>query len=696
MVSKLRDMSCCIIVYIEREKPNKGVVMSVRKLSIAIIPMIIFVGLLMLYGYLSYLVGTIFSALVALIAYLLIKLTELSNINHIVKNEFDSFIKQIPVAIAIVDKNMNFLSVSDQWLLDYGLKGVSIIGKNMYVILPNTPNNFHALHDYCLQGHVQVRKEEPFILNDNTISYLNLRIQPWSVIGNKISGLVISSNIVTEQVMSRENLKLSEARLSRAVNGTSDGLWDWDVQTDFIYYSPRFSEILGYKGTELGITFQDFTSKIHPDDLHLVLDRVNEHIYNHLPLDIECRVLNQQQESIWIRLRGSAIWDEEGKPVSLSGFMTDITERKRNEFALKISEERFRLLVNGTKDYAIMMLDEKGLVSTWNRGAEDMIGYKSSEIIGKHISYFYAKDDTMKHQLMESLEAAKECGRYEQEAWQVKKDDSSFFAHVIITPIYDYAGKLLGFSNVERDLTISKKNEIERNALDKTKNEFISIVSHELRTPLTAIHGSMALLSKDFAGKLTEQDDNLLMIAIRNTDRLIRLINDILDIEKIELGKMNFNLMPHDITKIAEEAIVANRAYAEKFSITLKLIKGMPNIFVNIDHDRMIQVFTNLIANAVKFSKKNSEVKISISLNSPTMVRVEVIDDGLGIPIDFRKNIFEKFSQADTSSERGAQGTGLGLNISKSMIEYMGGSINFISEVDKGTTFYFDLPVLKK
>lgn len=243
--------------------------------------------------------------------------------------------------------------------------------------------------------------------------------------------------------------------------------------------------------------------------------------------------------------------------------------------------------------------------------------------------------------------------------------------------------------------TIAKKNELEREKLVQIKNEFVSVVSHELRTPLTAIHGAMTLLSKDIAGKLTKQDDDLLNIALNNINRLIRLINDILDIEKIELNKMNFVLKQYNIINVIQEAIASNQPYADKFAVKLKLIKKIPAITVNVDHDRIIQVVTNLLANAIKFSAKNREVIITISLKNATKVRVEIIDEGLGIPIEFQKNVFEKFSQADCSEKRGAQGSGLGLYISKAIIEQMGGAIGFVSEAGKGATFYFDLPVCK-
>lgn len=246
-------------------------------------------------------------------------------------------------------------------------------------------------------------------------------------------------------------------------------------------------------------------------------------------------------------------------------------------------------------------------------------------------------------------------------------------------------GKKLGAVIVIHDVTELKKTE-------KLKSEFVSIVSHELRTPLTSIRGSLGLLVSGVMGKFPEKAEKLLDIANSNCERLLFLINDILDIEKIEAGKMNFQLKRVDINQVIKESIEANKMYAEKFGVSIQLIQPESPVYVNVDSGRLMQVLTNLISNACKFSPKGETITVTVSLKK-TMVNVCVSDHGPGIPQAFQSHIFQKFSQADSSATRGKGGTGLGLNISKTIIEKLGGTLAFSSLPNEGTTFYFDLPV---
>ncbi|MDP1601889.1 MAG: ATP-binding protein [Legionella sp.] len=246
-------------------------------------------------------------------------------------------------------------------------------------------------------------------------------------------------------------------------------------------------------------------------------------------------------------------------------------------------------------------------------------------------------------------------------------------------------GKKLGAVIVIHDVTELKRTE-------KLKNEFVSIVSHELRTPLTSIRGSLGLLVSGVMGDFPAKASKLLQIANNNCERLLLLINDILDIEKIEAGKMKFQLKTVDLNTLLNESIEANKMYAEKFEVTIQLVQPETAFFVTVDPDRLMQVLANLISNACKFSPKGSQVTLSVK-QEDDRVQVSVADKGPGIPEEFQSRIFQKFSQADSSDTRGQGGTGLGLNISKTIIEKFGGTLNFFSETDKGTTFYFKIPL---
>lgn len=246
-------------------------------------------------------------------------------------------------------------------------------------------------------------------------------------------------------------------------------------------------------------------------------------------------------------------------------------------------------------------------------------------------------------------------------------------------------GKNLGAVAVIHDITELKRTE-------KLKNEFVSIVSHELRTPLTSIRGSLGLLVSGVMGQFSEKANKLLDIANNNCERLLLLINDILDIEKIEAGKMDFQIKLYDLNQLISESIVSNKMYADKFGVSIDFFQPQSVVQVHVDSGRLMQVLANLISNACKFSPKGEKITVLMKrINSH--VRVSVSDNGPGIPEEFQSRIFQKFSQADSSDTRGKGGTGLGLNISKTIIEKMGGTLDFFSRPNEGSTFYFDLPI---
>lgn len=255
-------------------------------------------------------------------------------------------------------------------------------------------------------------------------------------------------------------------------------------------------------------------------------------------------------------------------------------------------------------------------------------------------------------------------------------------------PIINENGDKLGAVIAVHDVTAIKKT-------DRVKSEFVSVVSHELRTPLTSIRGSLGLLLSGMAGDLSGKPKKLLDIANNNCERLLLLINDILDIEKVQAGKMKFDLKAVDIKNLVTESITANKMYGDKFGVKIKLKKSTTEIKVFADPERLLQVLANLISNAVKFSPHGGEVILQIKCLD-NKVRVSVTDRGSGIPIEFQSRIFQKFSQADSSPTRNKGGTGLGLSISKAIIEKFGGHLSFESKPNEGSIFYFDLPIYNK
>jgi nitrogen-specific signal transduction histidine kinase/CheY-like chemotaxis protein len=265
------------------------------------------------------------------------------------------------------------------------------------------------------------------------------------------------------------------------------------------------------------------------------------------------------------------------------------------------------------------------------------------------------------------------CGR--------RKDGTEFPVEVALNPIH--LGDELVVLGVIVDIS-------ERKRIQRLKDEFVSTVSHELRTPLTSISGSLGLLVGNLAGDLPEPARRLLQIAFKNSQRLARLINDILDIEKIESGAVAFIPKRIEVAAVIEQAIEANRGFAETYCVSLRFAAGGAPLYVRADSDRLIQAITNLLSNAIKFSPPEGEVVIVVE-NHGDAVRISVRDNGPGIPADFQAHIFEKFAQADSSDTRAKGGTGLGLSIARGIVLRLGGELSFDTSL-AGTAFYIDLP----
>jgi signal transduction histidine kinase len=231
----------------------------------------------------------------------------------------------------------------------------------------------------------------------------------------------------------------------------------------------------------------------------------------------------------------------------------------------------------------------------------------------------------------------------------------------------------------------------DRKRAENVKEEFVSTVSHELRTPLTSIKGSLGLIKSGTAGELPDAVQPMIDIAYNNSDRLVLLINDILDIGRLDSGNLEFQMAPIELGEMLERAIEANEGFGSVYGVTLTLSNDVPEARVYGDPDRLIQVVSNLISNAAKFSPENGKVEISLSRRGRGF-RIAVADHGVGVPEEFRDRIFDKFSQADPTDTRQKGGSGLGLYIAKAIVDHHGGSIGFDTKTGGGTSFFFDLP----
>jgi len=333
---------------------------------------------------------------------------------------------------------------------------------------------------------------------------------------------------------------------------------------------------------------------------------------------------------------------------------------------------------------AIVTLNPSGSIETVNAAAEAMFGYGAGELSRRDVSMLVDLAQDGEGSFLSRLGASQ--GALQQgllrELTGRRRDGETFPVDVALGAMELPTGTHV--VAVIRDIS-------ERRRVEQMKDEFVSTVSHELRTPLTSIAGSLGLLAGGAAGELPDKAARLIGIAQANSQRLVRLINDILDIEKIESGKLQLDLKPLDLREIAERSIEGMRGFADGHGVTITFEPG-PAAPVRGDSDRLIQVVTNILSNACKFSPTGGQVAVSVNPET-RLARLSVVDNGPGIPDGFRARIFSKFAQADGSDSRSKGGTGLGLAIAREIAERHGGRLWFESTPGEGATFHLDLPL---
>lgn len=426
-------------------------------------------------------------------------------------------------------------------------------------------------------------------------------------------------------------------------------------------------------------------------------------------------------ETATLRLRkdGSYFWasvlmtrmdDSSGHLLGFSKVTRDLTERKRAEEELEQRERRFRLMISGIQDYAIFMLDPAGRVASWNEGARRLKGYTEEEILGRSHAEFYAPEDRVAGKPQRMLERALTEGSVEAEGYRVRKDGTRFWASVVITRVMDRDGSVLGFTKVTRDLTERKRAEealraanegLEERVRERTRaleaalkarDEFLSIASHELRTPLTALKLQLQVSIRNLRrqGQVPSYDSLTASYGklLKHSVALDELIEDLLDISRVQSGHLDLALSDVQVDALVQE--VAARFAEQAATAGCELELHTQPLLAHWDPRRIGQVLSNLISNAIKYAP-NGPIRISLQRQGAD-AEIVVADTGPGIPIEHQGKIFERYERGLAS--RNVRGLGLGLYITRRIVEAHRGRIHVESELGKGARFVVVLPLM--
>ena len=394
-------------------------------------------------------------------------------------------------------------------------------------------------------------------------------------------------------------------------------------------------------------------------------------------------------ERFWANVVITALRDEAGRLLGFSKVTRDLSERRLHEEALRQSEERFRLLIEGVVDYAVFMLDPAGVVSSWNRGAEKIKGYSRDEIVGKHFSNFYPPEDVRAGKPWAELATARRDGRAEDEGWRVRKNGERFWARAVVNALYDATGHLRGFAKVTQDLS-ARRHIQELEAAAQRLNEFIAMLAHEIRNPLAPIRSALALMDK------TRPDDPVQVKMRRTIDRqsqrLSRIADDMIEISRVTRGALAIERKPVDVAEVVERAAEAAAPAIERAGHLLSVDLPRERTFVTGDLERLVQVLANLLDNAARYTPDGGSIAVK-AWREGQQVTLSVRDTGRGIAADELRSVFQMFVQGRSPLHRVGTGLGVGLALARSIVELHGGTIEALSEGEnKGAEFLVRLP----
>lgn len=456
-----------------------------------------------------------------------------------------------------------------------------------------------------------------------------------------------------------------------------------DIKGKITYTNQRFCDISGYSTEELmGRDHRIINAKHHPREFFAELwsTIANGNVWRG-------EICNKSKNGnlYWVEATIVPFLDESGKPFQYISIRTDITETKRLTEKIAAKEREYRYLIDTVKQ-VIFRMDLDGQWLFLNPSWEQMTGFSCKESIQKRLTEFAHPDDLDSiHRYMQQNGCA--TSNNQTLEFRLRNHANDYlWVELQAQPDLNNQQVVIGFTGTLVDVH-------ERKRIAQMKSEFVSVVSHELRTPVTSIRGALSMLDSGIFGTWSPAPTKLIAIAHRNSQRLVTLVNDILDMDKLMSDDMTFEISRLNINEVIQQSIEANAAYAEGFNVSIRFIQQSHQpIFVRAANDRLLQILANLISNACKFSPAQETVLIDLHVEQDYAI-TRVCDKGQGIPLEFRSRIFNAFAQAESGDTRKQGGTGLGLKISKTLVEKMGGSIGFESELGQGTCFWFSLPL---
>jgi len=642
------------------------------------------------------------------------------------KTHLSNILESISDAFIAVDSKWCYTYINQKAAEIFGRKSEDLIGKNIW---QEVSEEFRQ-HSY--QAYAQAFTKQSFV----QLEAYYPSIQRW--FENRIypsgDGVSIFLKEITQQKQTEIALKESEEHLRLALEAAQMGTWDWNILTNKIKWSTRHEQLFGLvPGTFVG-NYKAFINCIHPEDRKALNQALIFSQNEKCDYYQEYRVIWPDGSRHWIAGKGKFFYDDEDQAVRMLGTVMDISDRKQAETILQRSkaeleikvaqrtaelsqanthlhrliniltttinqqtkieaqlreaERRWRSLLENVQ-LLVVGLDSAGKVEYANPFFLELTGYTQEEVVGKDWVRNFIPQEQQQQIHKSFLEMLSQGLNPHHQSSLLTKSQTPRVIAWNNTLLRNSQEQIIGTMTIGEDIT-------KRQALDKIKNEFVSVVSHELRTPMTSIQGGLNLLAKGLVKLDSDKGKRIIQIASENAERLVRLVNDILDLERLQSGKFTLNKQKADASELLFQTADLMQLIFQKAEINLSVFPQ--SIELLVDKDRIIQVLTNLLSNAVKFSPPGSTVymaveKIPAKDAETASALFKVQDRGRGIPADKIEAIFERFHQVDASDSRKQGGTGLGLAICRNIVEQHNGQMWVESTVGVGSSFYIKLPL---
>jgi len=635
-----------------------------------------------------------------------------SRLNNDLKNALRESVFQIETMnqhdiVSTADISGKILSVNDKFCDISGYSRDELIGENHRIL----KSGFHTKEFYndlwetisngsVWHGSICNRKKDgtEYWVESTIVPFLDINGLPYKYVSAR-------TNITP--------IRESEERLNRSQSFANIGTWDWNIATGKLFWSDRIWTLFGYNHEAVENTYDNFLSAVHPDDRILVTNAVQSCLDGDKKYNIEHRVVWPDGSVHWVQDNGNVVRAEDGTALRMLGVVQDITLRKQVEIKLKETEESNRLLLESVGE-GIYGVDLDGSTTFVNPVFVNMLGFTAEEIIGQpiHDLIHHTHADGTKYLISECpIHAAlkdREVHKVNNDIFW-RKDGTGLPVEYTTTPVIKndiIVGAVTVFQDIsqrikaEQDILTAKENAENAN---QAKSQFLSSMSHELRTPMNAIMGFGQLLTMDVENPLDEsQADNVNEI-MKASKHLLKLINEVLDLAKIESGQINLSIEKVMLSDIVNESLQLIYPLAEKRNI--KIIIKVDDREINFeemleqqyavlaDHIRLKQVLINILSNAVKYNKDNGSIIITCEYIDDK-IKINIKDSGVGLTAEQQLKLFIPFERLG-AEQSDVEGAGIGLVITKNIIEQMNGDIGVQSEYGKGSTFWIKLPACK-